>query len=164
MIPRTDKPMEGVVFDVQDHTRWTGTNGPVHMVIWLVRTSMGLKNPSDGCWDDKGRTMLWWALAWRRRSTSLLGHFGRDQPRENHPLQMRWLLLMDWTPPRASWTFSGECGSVLGSFGTCGSLQEPQRGQRFASWMLIFPKKGPTSPSEGPDVSLLAHNYDIFSI
>jgi hypothetical protein len=25
-------------------------------------------------------------------------------------------------------------------------------------------QKGPMSPSEGPDVSLLAHNYDIFSI
>jgi hypothetical protein len=25
MIPVTDEPMEGVAFDVQDHTRWTGT-------------------------------------------------------------------------------------------------------------------------------------------
>jgi hypothetical protein len=33
MIPRTDEPMEGEVFDVQDHTRWTGTSGPVHMGI-----------------------------------------------------------------------------------------------------------------------------------
>jgi hypothetical protein len=63
----------------------------------------------------------------------------------------------DRTPPRAGWTFSGACGSVQGLFGTCGRLQEPQGGQRFASWMLILPKKGPTSPSEGPDVSLLAH-------
>jgi hypothetical protein len=31
MISRTDEPMEGVVFDVHDHTRWTGTRGPVHM-------------------------------------------------------------------------------------------------------------------------------------
>jgi hypothetical protein len=31
MISRTDEPMEGVVFDVQDHTRRTGTKGPVHM-------------------------------------------------------------------------------------------------------------------------------------
>jgi hypothetical protein len=51
-----------------------------------------------------------------------------------------------------------------GSFGTCGSLQEPQRGQRFASLDADLAQKGPTSPSEGPDVSLLAHNYDIFSI
>jgi hypothetical protein len=35
------------------------------------------------------------------------------------------MALMDKTPPRAGWTFSGGCGSVLGSFGTCGNLQEP---------------------------------------
>jgi hypothetical protein len=35
------------------------------------------------------------------------------------------MVLMDRTPPRVGWTFSGGCGSVLGSFGTCGSLQEP---------------------------------------
>ena len=33
MIPRTNEPMEGVVFDVQDHTQRTGTSGPVHMGI-----------------------------------------------------------------------------------------------------------------------------------
>ena len=33
MIPRTDEPMEGIVFDVQDHTRLTGTSGPIHMGI-----------------------------------------------------------------------------------------------------------------------------------
>jgi hypothetical protein len=27
MIPRTNEPMEDEVFDVQDHTRWTGTHG-----------------------------------------------------------------------------------------------------------------------------------------
>jgi hypothetical protein len=58
MIPRTNEPMEGVVFDVQDHTRRTGTSGPVHMGIILVWTSMGLKSPSDGCWDGGGRTTL----------------------------------------------------------------------------------------------------------
>jgi hypothetical protein len=35
------------------------------------------------------------------------------------------MALMDKTPPRAGWTFFGGCGSVLGPFGTCGSLQEP---------------------------------------
>jgi hypothetical protein len=58
MIPRTDEPMEGVVFDVQDHTRRTGARGPVHMGICLARTSMGLKSPSDGCWDGRGMTTL----------------------------------------------------------------------------------------------------------
>jgi hypothetical protein len=31
MISRTDEPMEGVVFDVKDHARRTGTRGSVHM-------------------------------------------------------------------------------------------------------------------------------------
>jgi hypothetical protein len=31
MMSRTDEPMEGVVFDVQDHARRTGTKGSVHM-------------------------------------------------------------------------------------------------------------------------------------
>ena len=61
MIPRTNEPMEGEVFDVQDHVRRTGTKwtgGPVHMGRWLVRTSMGLESPSDGCWDPiRGRDM-----------------------------------------------------------------------------------------------------------
>jgi hypothetical protein len=41
------------------------------------------------------------------------------------PTADEMMALMDRTPPRAGWTFSGACGSVLGSFGTCGSLQEP---------------------------------------
>jgi hypothetical protein len=59
------------------------------------------------------------------------------------------MALMDRTPPRAGWTFSGGCGSVLGSFGTCGSLQEPWKGQRFAFGMLILPKKGQCLPQRG---------------
>ena len=31
MMSKTDEPMEGVVFDVQDHAQWTGTRGLVHM-------------------------------------------------------------------------------------------------------------------------------------
>ena len=31
MISRTDEPMEGIVFDVQDHARRIGTRGLVHM-------------------------------------------------------------------------------------------------------------------------------------
>ena len=31
MMSWTDEPLEGVAFDVQDHTRRTGTRGSVHM-------------------------------------------------------------------------------------------------------------------------------------
>jgi hypothetical protein len=37
-------------------------------------------------------------------------------------------------------------------------------GPTFCFLDVDLAQKGPTSPSEGPDVSLLAHNYDIFSI
>jgi hypothetical protein len=67
------------------------------------------------------------------------------------------MALMDRTPPRAGWTFSGACGSVLGLFGTCGRLQEPQRGQRFAFWMLMMPKKGQRLPQRGLTSPFLAH-------
>jgi hypothetical protein len=48
MILVTNEPMEGVVFDVQDHARrtgttWTGTHGEM-----ISSTSMGLKIPLDG--------------------------------------------------------------------------------------------------------------------
>jgi hypothetical protein len=49
------------------------------------------------------------------------------------------MALMDKTPPRAGWMTSGACGSVLGLFGMCSRLQEPQRGQRLACWMMIMP-------------------------
>jgi len=97
MIPRTDEPMEGVVFDVQDHTRQTGTSGPVHMGRWLAQTSTGLKSPSNGCWDGRDRNTLWWATAREGRRTFHLGHFGRARPRGDHPLQMGRFLLMDRT-------------------------------------------------------------------
>jgi hypothetical protein len=58
MMSRTDEPLEGIVFDVQNHARWTGTRGSVHMGRGLARTSMGLKSPSGGCWDGRGRTEL----------------------------------------------------------------------------------------------------------
>jgi hypothetical protein len=58
MMSRTNEPLEGVAFDVQDHTGRTGTRGSVHMGRSLARTSMGLKSPSDGRWDGRGRTEL----------------------------------------------------------------------------------------------------------
>jgi hypothetical protein len=57
---------------------------------------------------------------------------------------------------RAGWTFPRGCGSVLGPCGTCGSLQEAQRGQRFSSWMLIMPRKGQRLPQRGLTSPILA--------
>jgi hypothetical protein len=54
------------------------------------------------------------------------------------------------------WTFPGGFGNVLGPCGTCGNLQEAQRGQRLASWMLIIPKKGQRLPQRGLMSPILA--------
>jgi hypothetical protein len=73
------------------------------------------------------------------RRTPSPGHFGRDRPKGGSTPADGMMALMDRTPPKAGWTISGACGIVLGLFGTCGSLKEPQRGQRFAFWMLMMP-------------------------
>jgi hypothetical protein len=43
-------------------------------------------------------------------------------------------------------------------------LARELEGPTFFLLDVDLAQKGPTSPSEGPDISLLAHNYDIFSI
>jgi hypothetical protein len=57
----------------------------------------------------------------------------------------------------ASWTTSRACGSVLGFFGTCDRLLEPQEGQRFAHWMVIMPLKGQRLPKRGLTPSFSAY-------
>jgi hypothetical protein len=77
------------------------------------------------------------------------GRFGRDLAYGDQPLADGTLTLMIRTPPRVAWTISGACGSVLGFFGTCGRLQEPQEGQRLAQWMMIMPQQGQRLPFRG---------------
>jgi hypothetical protein len=62
----------------------------------------------------------------------------------------RWDVdLDDQDATRAVGTISGACGSVLGFFGTCGRLQEPQEGQRLAHWMMFMPQQGQRLPFRG---------------
>jgi hypothetical protein len=62
----------------------------------------------------------------------------------------RWDVdLDDQDATRAAGTISGACGSVLGFFGTCGRLQEPQEGQRLAQWMMTMPQQGQRLPFRG---------------
>jgi hypothetical protein len=67
---------------------------------------MGLKSPSDGCWDGRGRTELGRALAWRRRRTPSSGRFGRDLTYGDQPLADGTMILMG-DATRADWTISG---------------------------------------------------------
>jgi hypothetical protein len=64
--------------------------------------------------------------------------FGRDLTHGDQPLADGTMVLVIRTPPRTCWTISGACGSVLGFSGMHSRLQEPQRGQRLAYWMLIM--------------------------
>jgi hypothetical protein len=85
----------------------------------------------------------------RRRRTPSSGRFGRDLTYGDQPLADGMMALMDRTPPRAAGRFLEHVAVCLGLFGTHSRLQEPQRGQRLASWMLIMPKKGQRLPYRG---------------
>jgi hypothetical protein len=74
-----------------------------------------------------------------KKKDTLIGTFWQRPDLWGSALADGMMALMDGTPPRIGWTFSGADGSVLGLFGTHGRLQEPQRGQRFACGMMIMP-------------------------
>ena len=57
MIPRTDEPMEGVVFDVQDHTRRTGTSTHGDMISSDLH---GAEEP------------IRWLLGWQRQDNVMM--------------------------------------------------------------------------------------------
>ena len=160
MIPVTNEPMEGVVFDVQDHTRQIGTSEPVHMGIWLARTSMGLKSPSDGCWDGRDRATLWWAIAQEGRRTFHPGHFCRARPRGNRPLQMERLTLMDRTSPEIAGHWL-ERVAVWWGYWHVWQLGGALEGLTSDSWMLDMPKKGQRLPQKGL-TSPFSSYYDNF--
>ena len=149
MIPMINKPMEGEAFDVQDHARRTGTSGPVHMGRWLARTSMGLKSPSDGCWDPisgRDRTVLWWAFA--------------HEEKKDIPPRTLWQIPTQGGSPTSDATFSswwtgrhlGELDVILSMWqcaeviGTCGSLEDALEGPTYHFWMLDLPNRGQRLP------------------
>jgi hypothetical protein len=57
--------------------------------------------------------------------------------------------MMDRTPPVQDGRLLGHVAAMLGLFGTCDMLLEPQEGQRLAHLMVIDALKGPTSPFRG---------------
>jgi hypothetical protein len=135
LIPVTNEPMEGVVFDVQDHARrtgtiWTGTHGEMissglhgaeEPIIWLRRT----------CQRGRDRTVFDRGFAPEKKRTFHQRHFGRARPRGNDPFSVeRW----PWKPQNVpiltmtSSNFMVTLGGKLGSSGTCGMLERPLGG------------------------------------
>ena len=58
MIPRTDEPMEGVVFDVQDHSRQISTRGSGAHGEMISSDLHGAEEPIRWLLDGRGRTEL----------------------------------------------------------------------------------------------------------
>ena len=63
MISRTDEPMEGVVFDVRDHTRWTGTRGPGTHGEMISSDLHGAEEP------------IRWLLGWQRQDNVMMSPY-----------------------------------------------------------------------------------------
>jgi hypothetical protein len=92
-----------------------------------------------------------WTLGWQRQDRVCDEPMHREEEGRPHQdvLAETWLMgISPWQmghgldgqdATSASWTISRACGSVLGFFGTCDRLLEPQEGQRFAHWMVIMP-------------------------
>jgi hypothetical protein len=93
----------------------------------------------------------------REKKDALIRTFWQRPGYGDQPL-CRWDVdLVDQDATRAGWTTSRACGSVLGLFGTCDRLLEPQEGATFCSLDGYYALKGPTSPLRGLTPSFLAH-------
>jgi hypothetical protein len=57
----------------------------------------------------------------------------------DQPLTDGTLTQLIKTPPGQDGRLLGHVAAMLGLFGTCDRLLEPQEGQRFAYWMVIVP-------------------------
>ena len=104
MIPRTNEPLEGEVLMCRTIPDGQVPGGPVHMGRWSVRTSMGLKSRSDGCWDlirGRDRTMIDRAFAWEKKEDVFVQD-ALAEPSLGGLTHFRWnvFLLMDRMSPR----------------------------------------------------------------
>jgi hypothetical protein len=109
-----------------------------------------------------------WLLGWQRQDNVMMSPCMKKTEGRPHQDTLaeidlggitpcRWMMaLMDRTPPRAGWTFSGACGSVLGLVWHMWQVAGAPEGPTFCLLDADDAQKGPTSPSEGPDVSLFS--------
>ena len=149
MMSRTDEPLEGVAFDVQDHARRTGTRGSVHMGRWSVRTSMGLKSPSDGRWDGRGRTGFVTSPCTEEKRDALIRTFWhRSWLMGINPWQMGhgpwWTGRHQWC-----WTTSRARGSLVRLVWHVWHDAGAPGGATFFSFGGYHALRGPTSPFRG---------------
>jgi hypothetical protein len=135
MIPVTNEPMGGVVFDVQDHARrigttWTDTHGEMissdlhgaeETIIWLLRPRQR----------GRDRTMFDRGFSPEKKRMFHQRHFGRAWPRGNDPFSVEcWPWKAQSVPILAMMlsNFMVILGGRLGNSGTCVMLENPMRG------------------------------------
>jgi hypothetical protein len=135
IIPATNEPMEGIVFDVQDHARWTGTNwtgthgemissdlhGTEEPIRWFLRPR------------QRGRdeTMFDWGFTPEKKRTFYQRHFGKARPGGNDPFsEEHWPWNLQNVPIITMMSFSlmVTFGGKLGNNGMCGMLESPLGG------------------------------------
>ena len=75
----------------------------------------------------------------RRRRTPSSGRLAETMAYGDQPLIDGTLTQLIRTPPGQDGRLLGHMAAMLGLFGTCDRLLEPQEGQRFAYWMVIVP-------------------------
>jgi hypothetical protein len=83
--------------------------------------------------------------------------FGRDLTHGDQPLADGTMVLVIRTPPRTRLDDFWSRWQCAGLVWHVDRLQEPQRGQRLAYWMLIMPKKGQRLPYRGLTSPFSAH-------
>jgi hypothetical protein len=135
VIPVTNEPMKGIVFDVQDHARrtvniWTSTHGEMissdlhgaeEPIRWLLRPH---QRGRDRTVFDRGFTP-------EKKRTFHQRHFDRARPRGNDPFSVeRWPWKAHSAPTltMTSFGFMVILRGRLGSSGTCGMLEKPLGG------------------------------------
>ena len=123
--------------------------GLVHMGRWLVRTSMGLKSPSNGCWDlisGRDRTMIDQAFTHEKKTDIPPKTLWLSPTQGVDPLQMERFPFDGQDVTQEAWTSSWACGSLMGWLARVATWRSPKRA---SIWLLdagLAPK--------GPNVSL----------
>jgi hypothetical protein len=74
------------------------------------------------------------------------------------------LFLMDRTSPEAAGRCLERVTVCWDHLARVAACRSPRRANVLASWMLMIALKGPTSPTEGPDVSLFSSFLTFYSI
>ena len=105
--------------------------GPVHMGRWLVRTSMGLKSPSDGCWDlirGRDKTVIDRAFA-REKKKDIFIQDALAEPSPRGLTHCRWNVSLCWprTSSRDPWRHLQRVAALQGSLACVAEFGGPER-------------------------------------